>query len=646
MEIFVDEINPLTAGGLTINDIFINSTPPSGAGDILVGNGVNTVAWLSSSDIIGIDTNIVNIGSSSAPLDANYALITDNLTSASWKPISTNLRCPVKVATNTFQNLTTDFENGDIINGITLSTGDRVLIRNQTNPVDNGIYVVQASGAPIRSLDLDTGSVAGEVLVFSVADNTAFICVSQSSIVGTDFLFWDIFTHETDNDKAFATTTQAFIDAINMNVSYIKLGVGTFILDNISSIANNNITIEGSGIGLTNLVVSNSIFTYSLILSGNNCVIKDLTIFGNNQRRILHISGTNNLIKNCQLIIVDSIGNELLLISNDNNTITNTEITNNILVQRFASLLIGLITVEDNVKNTMIKNCILNYNGSVNTYLISSNGLSCNIINCVLNSNSESFGIQFLGTNNKNIVNGCQINDCESGGITSENENSVIIKNCNFNNCLNPLINNFCIMTGCNFTNMVDELFLKITETTTDLTSGFIVSNNTFNDNNARIELDFQSASCSGNLTKNFFNNKTLTSTSVNNVQMPFNTVNSNGVRRSIINELNNFSFITYNPSTFASQNLSYALKFTILNYPAYNPSNNRIEFVNTSIIRNTFIGLANNYIILQNIGNRVDVSYDNTSYIQSINYNNILFNGNILILRFDGIRAFLYAIN
>lgn len=64
----------------------------------------------------------------------------------------------VRVATAAAGTLATDFENGDTVDGVVLSTGDRILIKDQAAPADNGIYVVQASGAPVRATDADVSA--------------------------------------------------------------------------------------------------------------------------------------------------------------------------------------------------------------------------------------------------------------------------------------------------------------------------------------------------------------------------------------------------------------------------------------------------------------------------------------------------------
>jgi hypothetical protein len=64
----------------------------------------------------------------------------------------------VRVATTAAINISADLQNGDVIDGVTLATGDRVLVKNQSSGAENGIYVVVASGAASRSTDADTSA--------------------------------------------------------------------------------------------------------------------------------------------------------------------------------------------------------------------------------------------------------------------------------------------------------------------------------------------------------------------------------------------------------------------------------------------------------------------------------------------------------
>lgn len=88
-----------------------------------------------------------------AALDAKAttAYVDNALQGLSWKRA-------VRAASTANSTLATAYENGDAIDGVTLVTGDRILLKNQTTASENGIYTVNASGAPTRATDADTGA--------------------------------------------------------------------------------------------------------------------------------------------------------------------------------------------------------------------------------------------------------------------------------------------------------------------------------------------------------------------------------------------------------------------------------------------------------------------------------------------------------
>ncbi len=99
------------------------------------------------------------------------------------------------VATTTANGtLSSAFANGQSIDGVTLQTGDRILIKNQSTASQNGIYNVQASGAPSRTTDMGTGSNAAGAFVFveqgTVNAENGFTCTTDtgSAVVGTNNL--------------------------------------------------------------------------------------------------------------------------------------------------------------------------------------------------------------------------------------------------------------------------------------------------------------------------------------------------------------------------------------------------------------------------------------------------------------------------
>lgn len=48
--------------------------------------------------------------------------------------------------------------NGLVHDGVTYATGDRMLLKNQSTPAENGIYTIVASGAAPRTSDWATGA--------------------------------------------------------------------------------------------------------------------------------------------------------------------------------------------------------------------------------------------------------------------------------------------------------------------------------------------------------------------------------------------------------------------------------------------------------------------------------------------------------
>lgn len=115
----------------------------------------------------------------------------------------TKWKAPVRVATTGPLTLATAFENGDTVDGVALVTGDRILLKDQAAGAENGIYTVNASGAPTRAVDADTAAeVLGmvvDVLEGTVNADTSWICTNNATIT-------------------LGTTALVFVDFIKANV--------------------------------------------------------------------------------------------------------------------------------------------------------------------------------------------------------------------------------------------------------------------------------------------------------------------------------------------------------------------------------------------------------------------------------------------
>jgi hypothetical protein len=84
-----------------------------------------------------------------------------------------DVKASVRAATAVAGTLASSFANGSVIDGVTLATGDRILIKNQASGAENGIYTVNASGAPTRATDANVSSEVTAGLFVFVSEGTA-----------------------------------------------------------------------------------------------------------------------------------------------------------------------------------------------------------------------------------------------------------------------------------------------------------------------------------------------------------------------------------------------------------------------------------------------------------------------------------------
>ena len=83
-----------------------------------------------------------------------------------------DVKASVRVATTAAVLLASGLENGDVVDGVTLATGDRVLVKDQSTGSENGIYVVQVTGAAVRATDADASAEVTAGMFTFVAEGT------------------------------------------------------------------------------------------------------------------------------------------------------------------------------------------------------------------------------------------------------------------------------------------------------------------------------------------------------------------------------------------------------------------------------------------------------------------------------------------
>jgi len=106
----------------------------------------------------------------------------------------------VTAATTAPVLLASGLENGDTVDGVVLATGDRVLVKDQSSGSENGIYVVQASGAAVRAEDFDSSAeVTAGAFTFveegTINGDTGFVLTTNDTItLGTTALTFTQFS--------------------------------------------------------------------------------------------------------------------------------------------------------------------------------------------------------------------------------------------------------------------------------------------------------------------------------------------------------------------------------------------------------------------------------------------------------------------
>ena len=150
----------------------------------------------------------------------------------------------VRAATVGAINISADLEAGDLIDGVTLVAGDRVLVKDQSTATENGIYVAVASGAASRSSDAngtaDTGELKPGTFTFveegAVNSDKGFVVSTNGTItIGSTSIAWTQFSGagsftagdglsqsgNTINVNVTSNRTAITADAIDISANYV-----------------------------------------------------------------------------------------------------------------------------------------------------------------------------------------------------------------------------------------------------------------------------------------------------------------------------------------------------------------------------------------------------------------------------------------
>lgn len=187
----------------------------------------------------------INVASPTSSTDAaNKAYVDAVSAGLEWKPA-------VRVATTTNGTLATAYANSQTVDSITLATGDRILLKNQTTQTDNGIYTVNASGAPTRAVDSNASASLNNATVFvtsgTVNADTAWTQTTANPTIGSGNIVFAQFgagqTYTADGNGITLSSNQFSLvlngTSLSKSGSGLQLGTGS---------AGTGITVSSGGV--------------------------------------------------------------------------------------------------------------------------------------------------------------------------------------------------------------------------------------------------------------------------------------------------------------------------------------------------------------------------------------------------------------
>ena len=199
--------------------------------------GLGTISTQAANSVTISGGSITGLGAPSSGSDAATKTYVDDLVAG----LKTRIIC--RAATTANVTLSSDLQNGDTLDGITLATGNRVLVKNQSTASQNGVYTVVASGTASRDTDFDAiGELAGQIVIIQEGSTNAekmFLCT-------------------TDSDASLGSDTITFTVVQPANVGDVTLtGTQTLtnktltspVISDIVSVSNGDINLTPNGTG-------------------------------------------------------------------------------------------------------------------------------------------------------------------------------------------------------------------------------------------------------------------------------------------------------------------------------------------------------------------------------------------------------------
>ena len=157
---------------------------------------ISTFAAATADVSMGTSYKITNLANPSSAQDAATKNYVDSVAQG------LDFKASVRVVASSNGTLASAYQNAATVDGVTLATGDRILLAGQSTGAENGIYTVNASGAPTRAADADASGELGRGTLVYVEEgsswaSTQWICTAQGAtpwVPGSSTSTWTQFS--------------------------------------------------------------------------------------------------------------------------------------------------------------------------------------------------------------------------------------------------------------------------------------------------------------------------------------------------------------------------------------------------------------------------------------------------------------------
>jgi hypothetical protein len=255
------------------------------------------------------DNNIYSYNSTTSSWDRVTNLRSSEFSAAVLAIVNgLDVKRSVSLAT-TVANGNLDLNGSETVDGVSTTDGMRVLVKNQTDAKENGIYTVNTAGAWTRATDADAGDLTPSSFVFVQkgilnADTGWFVTNNDSITIGTTEIVWEQFStkgvvsvgnglqkssdnvisvklHDTanTNDSGLQTSGDGLKIKLHADSNLQLLSTGLAVSDNVVYKTIGTITGDGTDTSFDiSHTYGNSDLTVTVRDSSGNVVFTDVKI--------------------------------------------------------------------------------------------------------------------------------------------------------------------------------------------------------------------------------------------------------------------------------------------------------------------------------------------------------------------------------